>query len=68
MPEPVMPEQHDTNANATIADELNYPLPSVEELAMMERSLNAYQWDAYDRIKHSYETGSSEAYFIDGPA
>ncbi|KAG0042127.1 hypothetical protein BGZ90_009519, partial [Linnemannia elongata] len=36
MPEPVMLEQHDPNANAFIADELNYPLPSAEELATMD--------------------------------
>ena len=68
MPKPVILEEHDPNANAFIADELNYSLPSAEELAMMERSLNSDQRSAYDRIKHSYETGSSEAYFIDGPA
>jgi len=68
MPEPVIMEQHGPNANAFIADELNYPLPSAEEFALMERSLNADQREAYDRIKHSYETNSPEAYFIDGPA
>ena len=68
MPEPVLLEQHGSNGNAFIADELNYPLPSAEEFAMMEQSLNADQREAYDRIKHSYEMNSSEAYFIDGPA
>ena len=70
MPEPDMQfqEQHRRNANAFIADELSYPLLSAEELATKERLLNADQREAYERIKHSYETGSSEAYFIDGPA
>jgi hypothetical protein len=68
IPMSVVLEQYGANANGFIADKLSYPLPSAVEFSRMKQSLNADQREAYDRIKHSYETNSSEAYFIDGPA
>ncbi|OAQ22790.1 hypothetical protein K457DRAFT_1825202 [Linnemannia elongata AG-77] len=67
MPEPKILNQNAQTISSLIQDELNYPLPTLEELAIMIQSLNVDQRKAYDRIKHAYETNSSEAFFIDGP-
>lgn len=68
MTEPIIPEPNDPKLNHLIADEVALPLADKEEIAKMVQSLNADQMNAYDRIKYAYETSTSEAFFIDGPA
>lgn len=67
MPQPTVPVDEPA-INQLIADELSYDLPSKEELAAMEQSLNCKQAAAYTAIMHAYNSNATAAFFIDGPA
>lgn len=67
MPDPKILNQNAQTISSLIEDELNYLLPTLEELAIMIQSLNVDQRKVHERIKHAHETHSSEAFFIDVP-
>ncbi|KAG0088380.1 hypothetical protein BGZ92_006257 [Podila epicladia] len=67
MPQPTLPVDQPA-INQLIADELSYDLPSEDELAAMEQSLNCKQAVAYTAVMHAYNSNATAAFFIDGPA